>query len=306
MTDAPGPTFLVAGAARSGSTAVIEALRSHPDVFVTTPKEPHYFALAGTTPTFTGPGDDQTINRVAVTSPDAYLALFAEAGTATARGDGSVSTLYYHERSVPLIAATNPQMRVVVVLREPVARAFSSFQYLSVRGFEPLDDFAAAVADEPRRRAAGWHHLWHYTAMSHYADSVEHFRHAFGDRLGVWFYDDLDAEPERTTREIMAFVGADPQKVVQAAPDRVNASGSPRRAGVHRALQWAARHESVRAGVKRVVPFQVRERIRNANLERKDVDASVRQAVAGVFDADLARLEQVLERPLPQGWGSGS
>ena len=44
----PTPTFLVVGTARAGTTAVVEGLRTHPQVFVTQPKEPHYFAFHGT------------------------------------------------------------------------------------------------------------------------------------------------------------------------------------------------------------------------------------------------------------------
>src|ERR671921_96192 len=72
------PTFLVVGAGRSGTTGLAEGLRTHPRVFVTTPKEPHYFALHGTVPSFRAPGDDATINRVAVTDRDTYLALYPE------------------------------------------------------------------------------------------------------------------------------------------------------------------------------------------------------------------------------------
>src|SRR5688572_19388263 len=124
-----GPTFLVAGAGRCGTTGLVEGLRTHPDVFVTHPKEPHYFALHGQTVDFKAPGDQATINQVAVTDRDAYLALYDGAGNARARGDGSVSTLYYYQRAIPEILAVNPEMRIVIMLREPVDRAFSSYQY---------------------------------------------------------------------------------------------------------------------------------------------------------------------------------
>ena len=68
----PGPQFLVIGAARSGTTALYQYLAEHPRLFLTEPKEPHYFALAGSAPAFTGPGDRPTINRLAVTDPAAY------------------------------------------------------------------------------------------------------------------------------------------------------------------------------------------------------------------------------------------
>ena len=297
------PTFVVAGAARAGSTAVVEALRQHPQVFVTQPKEPHFFALAGRPAAFQGPGDDETINRVAVTDEDAYRALYPErTEDLHALGEGSVSTLYYHEESVPRLLAFNPDVRVLVVLREPVARAYSSYQYLQVRGLETEPDFLTAVADEPRRIAEGWHHLWHYEAMSRYADALDHFSRVFGDRLGVWFYDDFEADSRATADQMLSFIGVDPGLAPRDDVQRVNVSGRPRRAVLQDAMAWAGRRAWLRESVKRVVPFSVRERIRSANLAPNGVPDEYASVLAPRFRDDLDRVEQVLGRPVPAGW----
>ncbi|MCA9246295.1 MAG: sulfotransferase, partial [Planctomycetales bacterium] len=97
------PDFLIIGAARSGTTALAKILQQHPDIFLSEPKEPHFFAFADQPPCFTGPGDDVMMNRVAVTDPKAFEALFSGAPTSALRGEGSVSTLYYHDSSIPNI-----------------------------------------------------------------------------------------------------------------------------------------------------------------------------------------------------------
>jgi hypothetical protein len=298
------PDFVVAGAARAGSTAVVESLRSHPDVFVTQPKEPHYLAYAGGRPEFSGPGDEATINSVAVTEQDAYLRLFHAAADGQVRGEGSVSTLYQHDRALPRLADLNPQARVVLILRNPVDRAYSSFQYLRNRGYEEQPDFLAAVAEEEDRRRAGWHHLWHYTAMSHYADAVAHTLEVFGeDRVLVCWYDDLATRPDETLHRVHAFVGADPaRRSTDEASGRVNASGTPKRAWVQGAIHRAAQHHALKTVVKTVVPFAARERIRNANLTTQSVSDTDREQLAPVFQDDLTRLEGVLARPVPSRW----
>ena len=91
--------------------------------------------MAGETAAFSGPGDAETINRVAVTDPAAYRELFRGAESFAARGDASVSTLYYSAKAAPRLKALNPDARVILVLRDPVDRAFSSHQYLRNRGF---------------------------------------------------------------------------------------------------------------------------------------------------------------------------
>jgi Sulfotransferase domain len=281
-------------------------LRAHPDAFVCQPKEPHYFAFAGQSMAFCGPGDEATINRAARTKRDDFLALFPEHGSTpyTALGDGSVSSLYYHEHAIPAIREINPAMRIVMVLRDPVDRAYSSYQYLRVRGFEPVDDFMRAVALEDDRREAGWHHLWHYTGMSYYAESVGHYLSNFDrEQIGVWFYDDLTARPEACVHEIYAFLGLDPSRVEASLP-RVNVSGQPRRRSAQTLIAWAGRHEAVRAGLKRLVPFRVRERVRAANLRPTAVSPQDRAELIRQFAPDVDKLSDILDKRVP-GWTRG-
>lgn len=296
------PTFVVAGAARAGTTALSEALRAHPDVWLTQPKEPHYLALAGATPTFSGPGDAETINRVAVTDAAAYRELFRGGESFAARGDASVSTLYYASTAAPRLHDLNPEARVVLVLRDPVDRAFSSHQYLRNRGFEPEEDFLAAVAEEPRRIEQGWHHLWHYTGMSRYAEDVERLRAVMGpDNVGIWWYDDMVTPESGAIEEIQSFLGLQPA-VGADGLTRVNASGKERSAAAAGVMHAASRSRVLRSTVKAVVPFGVRERIRSLNLSRSETPKALRAALLPVLEPDLTRLEQVIGREAPRHW----
>ena len=101
-------------------------------MFVTTPKEPDYFAYPGQRLSFRGPGDDLAVNHPSVTDRADYLALYPHNPGPEALGEGSVSTLYHYERSIPEIRQVAPDARIVVLLREPVERAHSAFDYLSV------------------------------------------------------------------------------------------------------------------------------------------------------------------------------
>ncbi len=300
------PTFLVAGAGRCGTTGLVEGLRTHPRVFVTQPKEPHYFALHDRRADFCGPGDAATINRVAVTERSAYLSLFPGAHDYLALGDGSVSTLYYAERAVAEIARVNPALRAVVILRDPVERAYSSYLYMRARGFEPCADALDAFADEPRRRAEHWHHLWHYEAMSHYADDLATLREGLGsDQVGVWFHDELVADYTGTVSSVLRFLGLPPDPAEGVGVPRVNVSGTPRLAMVQRGIAAATRNETVRRSVKRTTSFRFRELIRRSTLKPSLVPVEVRRHFAGVFDADLAALSALVDGPVP-GWLSGA
>lgn len=289
------PTFVVAGAGRAGTTGLVEGLRAHPGAFVTTPKEPHYLALHGTTPDFRGPGDQSTINRTAVTREGDYLRLFADDPAHLARGEGSVSTLYHHDRAIPELLRLNPEVRVVVLLREPVARAYSSFLYLRGQGREPEEDFLRALDDEPRRRAARWHHLWHYSRMSLYADALAALTAQLRPgHLGVWFHDDLEADFAATLGQVADFVGLPPLPGLGEDAARVNISGTPRHRRLHQALCWASAQPAARGAARMLTTWRFRETLRARLLARQEVPARVVEALAPRFEDDLQRLREVL------------
>lgn len=291
----PGPTFLVAGAGRAGTTSLVEGLRRHPDAFVTTPKEPHYLAMHGLRPDYRGPGDEQSINLTAVTQERDYLRLFPTGTDHVALGEGSVSTLYHHERALPELLRINPEMRVVILLREPVARAYSSFQYLSGQGREPEQDFLAALRDEPRRRAAHWHHLWHYSQMSLYADAVSAFQSGLPPgHLRIWFHDDLEADYAGTLAEVVRFLGLSPVPGLGEDPARVNASGRARHPRLQQGVWWATGQPALRWSARMLTSWRFREAVRLRLIERQDVPPRIVEAVAPMFADDLARLRDVL------------
>lgn len=299
-----GPTFLVVGGARCGTTGLVEGLRSHPAVFVTDPKEPHYFALHRTGAQFTAPGDEHTINRVSVTDREAYLALYPDPERGRqgylALGDGSVSTMYYHEEALPEVLAVNPGMKLVMLLREPVERAYSAHQYMRARGLEPVAGFLEAVALEEERRAAGWHHIWHYTAMSRYADSVAAMQAAVPpEQLGIWFYDDLNRDYEGTVSAVLRFLGVPAVLGEASGVPRVNISGQPRYKPVHAVLKMATGNAAVRTAVKQATSYRFRERVRRRVLRSDTLPVEAREQLTPLFESDLARLRTLLPSPGP-------
>jgi hypothetical protein len=297
------PTFLIVGGGRCGTTGLTEGLRTHPEVFMTSPKEPHYFALHETTPSFQAPGDAATINRVAVTDRDAYLALYQAEERHTARGEASVSTLYYHERAIPEIQRLAPDVRIVILLREPVERAHSAFDYMSARGFEAAPDLLQGIRNEDERVAQNWHHLWHYTRMSRYATSVEAFQAAFGrERVGIWYYDDLRRDYVSTLREVLRFIGTAPSEGEAEDVPVVNSSGSPRNRLFQSAVQAATRSEPVRRSVKRLTTYRTREAVRRRLLRRHEVSAEVRAELAPLFREDLRRLRGLVDLDRAPVW----
>jgi hypothetical protein len=294
VTDAPD--FLVIGAARSGTTALASFLAEHPDVFVSTPKEPHFLAFPGGAPRFSGPGDDDLINRVAVQDEETWRRLF-RGRTERRRGEGSVTTLCHPEASIPAIERfCAPGCRLVVVLRDPVDRAFSSWQYLRSRGHD-AGTFEQGLAEEEARARAGWSHMWQFARLSRYGEQLAPFADAFGNRLLVVLQEELAPDPAGQLRRVLEFLDVDPGVAIDTAR-RVNEGGLPRSRAVARALNVVRRSPAALRLVKAAVPERARERVRSANLHRESVDPATRRVLAASFTDDLRLLEQVVGRDL--------
>ncbi len=103
-----------------------------------------------------------------------------------------------------------PHARIVVILRQPVDRAFSNFRHCVAGGGENLPTFAEAVRAEPRRQAEGFPFTYRYLHFGRYASQLRPFFELFGrERVLVHLYDELQADPESVVRETLGFLGVD-------------------------------------------------------------------------------------------------
>jgi len=292
------PNFLIIGAARSGTTALCNTLGQHPDIYISSLKEPHFLAFCGDKLAFRGPGDDVLINREAVTDFEAYQGLFSGVRGEAAIGEGSVSTLYYHQRTIDNIRRFTPNAKLIVILRNPIQRAFSSFLYMMAHGHEPLHDFERALDEEQQRISDNWHHIWHYTRMGLYAGQFAPFLDAFGeDRIKVVLFEDLKSAPTETVENLFRFLSVNP-KFEADSSTQVNRSGIPRSRLLQHVLYRVSERQRVKRALKAIVPLKVREWVRRTNLSHPSMPSSAQPRLNAIFEQDVLQLQELLNRDL--------
>ena len=298
MTDPGLPTVVVAGAMRCGTTTLHELLSRDPAVHASPVKEPHHFAWPDGLPPGAGPGDRAFLEQV-VTDRDRYRALWA--GGSPARHRLESSAMYLHvDGTAARLASAVPDVHVVVLLREPARRAWSSFLYQRMRSREPLEDFADALRAEPGRRAAGWLPIWAYADAGHYARQLRPWADAVGERLHVLFLEELQADPSGTLAPVADALDLHGDQSVLPTTNR---SGLPRHPRLQRALQWRP------PGAGRVLQalpaplVDAVRRVRDANVVAPPrPDPSVLARLRATYRADRADLEDLLGRPVPAAW----
>lgn len=204
------PNFIILGAAKAGTTALYHYLRQHPQIYLSPLKETNFFALEGETLRFCGPGDNDYVNCLSITTLEGYMAQFDGVRDETAIGEASPLYLY-SPKAVERIRHYVPEARLIAFVRDPVARAFSAFLHLVRDNREPCREFRDGLAAEEERIRAGWEHIWHYKRMGLYHEQLRRYYDAFpAEQIKAFLYKDLRLEPGRTLEEIFRFLQVDP------------------------------------------------------------------------------------------------
>ena len=142
------PNFMIIGAAKAGTTALYKYLEEHPQIFMSPQKEPRFFALEGEKIDFRGPGAMTRFRYV--TDIETYRLLFKNVSNELAIGEASTWYLYI-PKAAKGIRHYLPNVKLIVMLRDPVQRAYSNFLGLRREGVEPLEDFTEAMVAEKER-----------------------------------------------------------------------------------------------------------------------------------------------------------
>jgi hypothetical protein len=298
------PNFLIIGAAKSATTSLAEYLTQHPDVFIPPGnKEPSYFALQGQELPPAGPVPSRVHYELwyshCVTKFEDYTALFESAGSERAIGEASVRYLYFPD-AVRHIKESIPNVRLIAILREPVARLYSHYCMNLQYQFEPLE-LLDAVAAESERKADKWGWDWHYVGLGLYGEQLKRYYNAFSpEQIRVFFYDDFVKSPLQVIREICRHIGVD-EKFSPDMSERGMVSYRPKSGIVERLLRWP---RASRPGVERFLPIGI-PRTMETYVERWNrgpipkLDSTIKRELRKYFVNDIRELEELLGVKVP-------
>jgi hypothetical protein len=295
------PDFLVIGAAKSGTTSLFNYLAQHPDIYMSPVNEPNYFALHGheTHTWFQGPVD-QTSLLHCVSEESAYGRLFENAGPSQTCGESSPLYLY-SEHTAEAIQRQRPDMKLVVILRQPADRAYSNFRHHRKAGIEPIDTFPAALAAEPERIRAGWGPwpFWHYRRVGQYAEQLQRYLDRFDrSQLHIMLNEDLRDARAESLAGLFAFLGVDPRVKLDSSTEH-NRSALTRSRRLEQLILsrgWPKRmYQRLLSAEARA---QIRNRLTQLNSQDKAIDPVIRASLTDAYADDIGQLAVLIDRDL--------
>jgi len=197
------PNFFIVGAPKAGTTALWTYLRQHPQIFMSTLKEPQFFA------------SDIRGNQRNITNLPDYLELFRGAQQPAI---GEASTCYLGSPAAPReIKTFCQQARIIIMLRNPIDVMYAQHSECVFDGTEHIADFRTALDSMETRvwrsgrcRGQPVQRLG-YRELVKFSQQVRSFLEAFGrPNVHIIVYDDFAADSAEVYRSVLTFLGVSP------------------------------------------------------------------------------------------------
>lgn len=214
------PDVFILGFTKCATTSLYNQLMQHPGVATTKRKEPHYHFANIVGDTFSGPADQDTVRQMFVVDKATYQSLY-EPGKVSV--DGSAMSVE-HPDVLKSINFDYPNAKCIIMLRDPIDRAFSAYAHL-VRDARETRTFSQAIRHELSGARKNHLPIWQNIQSSRYVDATQFARRLFGDRLLVISYHDYARNNQQVMDRVAQFIGLEP---IDWKPDFANRSGIPR------------------------------------------------------------------------------
>lgn len=281
----------VIGAMKSASTTVTDFLRQHPDVFVPERKLLNYFSYGMSGASLSESEQiEATASEQAVRSKEEYDRHFADAASHQLLTDCSDS-YYFFPGTARRLFEHNPEMKIVLVMREPVARAFSSFNHARSHMLETTGEFETVLNRSPEDEVALLP-IRRYKTLGQYGRLIKPFVDCFGTaQVHLIGFEELVEEYDGTLEKLTQFlnipeytaerVWSNPTYVPPAwlAGKVANAVKAPAR----KVLRMSSSFPQLKKGIRSVM--------RRIYKRPEPLDKALKDKFKREFADDIARLE---------------
>lgn len=285
------PDFVIAGAAKCGTTALYAYLTAHPQVAMSSRKEPYFWC-----PDIPVPD--------AVADPATYAALWQHAPADGLRGEATPAYIR-SATAAARILASNPGTRFVVMLRNPTEMAASYHAQMLFSLHETEASFHKAWALQERRRrgksipvACPFPPDLQYAEVCALGDQLERMTAIVPpQQLKVVLLDDLRADPRRVYLEVLLFLGLEDDGRTHFAPVNQNR----RRKALP--LTRLARRVGASRPLARLRLSRLIDRLSAREGPRQPLDPHFAATLHAFFLPQVEKLETLLDRNL-DAWKS--
>ena len=277
--------FFIVGAPKSGTTSLYHYLNEHFEIELSSQKEPDFFSNESL--------QKQKIyyEKKRIDTLEKYHSLFKKKGVIS-RGDASVSYLFYED--VPhKIFSYNPNAKIIIMLRNPIDRAFSHY-LMDYRLGLISESFEAIIKKKSKHKNA---HLFYqqYIKVSEYEKQIKRYLEIFG-RESICFidYEDFKNDTSGIVNSVFLFLGvnSDFQPYIRR---KYNTYTAPKNEIIRHIYSLVV----LRKILSVILPSNLAMSIRNllfSNDNKPKISDSTRSFLKKYFTTDVNELSKLLNK----------
>lgn len=307
------PNFFIVGAPKAGTTSLYHYLDQHPDVYMSPVKEPNYFAeeirLGNISAQWQGwaqreedslqlylhgPMQEKRFGGIVSRWPD-YLKLFEKVTDEKAIGEASVCYLW-SKTAARNIASNTPNAKIVMILRNPVDRAFSQYKQAVVSGLIGKS-FREQVRESLNNKFDQFELLNPFLEFGLYYEQVKRYTERFpSENVRIYLYEEYRAAPTRITTDIFRLLTVDPQFFPDVSEKHLE-TFLPR----FKWLSFMLKKWGVWPRLKNIVPADlvpVVKKVICRSKQRAEPDPVDRVRLTNYYREDISRLSDLIKRDL--------
>lgn len=310
------PNFFVVGVVKGGTTSLYHYLSQHPDIYLPPIKETNHFAREDVNPAhflreyamdvkidldaYIKGGMKEQVHIAHVDDDEHYLALFSKVDQEKAVGEISNSYMICPS-AARAIHNFNPEAKIMVVLRNPIKRAWSQYLMNLREAKSDADDFIREIQEDHSANPKGWGVNHQYLELGKYSRQLKRYIDFFGrDKVLVVFFEEYKRTPDVVMRRICEFLGVDPSFEFDLS-GKSNTSSLPRNPALNRMLT----RTGVIASAKRLTPKSLRQKFARVLYSDKNMPAMSADQIDWLRDYysdEVGELGKLLNKNMAEFW----
>jgi len=300
--------FFIVGAAKAGTTSLYKYLSQHTDIYFSSIKEPNYFSTDIDISDFTTLYKRNTfldtdlyfagkllpeLQLTFVRNKDYYNRLFEEIEDKKILAEASTSYLY-SENAAQNIMDYNPEAKILVILRNPIERAYSHYQMALRYGHTELG-FREALEKDISQIKKGWGVSELFIELGLYYNQLMRYFETFSkDKIKIVLFDDLKSNSNKVLQECFDFLDVEKMEI---ETDKIyNAKKLPKNPQLN--------HLLTKIGAKKLIKSFVSESTKNmlAKAFYKNGNDSIskndREFLLDIYKDDIKKTANLINRDL--------
>ncbi len=277
------PNLLIVGAAKSGTTSLHNYLKQHPDIFMSNHKEPHFLI-----------NNEIGVNRIpkGINNLQDYSNLFSNGASHKYRGESSAMYLQFPEIAIKNIDRyLDEDVKIIIMLRNPIERAFSGYQHVKRYNLDEDLDFEDALEISEQRYFTNNNitPASRYIHIGMYNEFVRKFKTKFKTNVHIIIYKDFINNTNQELSRLFSFLGI---KDVQIDFNKQYMVGG-----------WKWKNDLFRKifmkrhFLKKFIPFKrlIRAAFKSfATDSVEKIDDTIREKLIGIYKDDIKNLSTFL------------